>query len=79
MQKRWAATRVGRSRYVGQRMTSDVAYYERRIREEHEAAKGALSPKARQCHLELAEAYQCRLRQIAAEDRRSAMRLVRAA
>lgn len=64
---------------LGKRMTSDVAYYERRAREEHEAANGAVSPEARQRHLELAEAYERTIRQIVAADRRSVMRLVRAA
>jgi hypothetical protein len=60
-------------------MTSDVAYYERRICEERDAARSAASPQARDRHLELADAYAVRLRQFAAEERRSAMRLVDAA
>jgi hypothetical protein len=60
-------------------MNSDVVYYSRRAREEREAATSAAGKQARQSHLRLAEAYELRVRELAAEERRSAIRLVSAA
>lgn len=57
-------------------MTSDVAYYERRVCEERNAAVAAVSPEVRDRHLEFAEAYEERLRGMAAYERRSAMHVV---
>jgi hypothetical protein len=63
----------------GWSMESEGTYYSRRAQEEREAAMKAAHPKARQAHLELAEAYEGRTRAVAANLRRSAMRLVSAA
>jgi hypothetical protein len=37
---------------------SDASYFERRAREEREAARAAVHPNARLAHLELAERYE---------------------
>jgi hypothetical protein len=60
-------------------MESEGTYCSRRAQEEREAAMKASHPKARQAHLELAETYEGRSRAVAANLRRSAMRLVSAA
>lgn len=59
-------------------MEIDVLYYARRADEERAAARRALSAKARDCHTELAAAYEYRVRVLAAEERRSAIHLTRA-
>lgn len=41
---------------------SDLEYYLMRMRQEKEAAKTAHSPRARECHDELASAYDLRYR-----------------
>lgn len=51
-------------------MGADAAYFRRRSREEREAALKAAHPKAREAHLELAEAYEHRATAFAAEERR---------
>lgn len=60
-------------------MENDAEYYERRAHEERKAAKQATHKIVRQRHLEMAEAYDIRLRSIAAEESRQAFRLVSAA
>ena len=60
-------------------MNDDAAYYSRRAREERAAALKAPHPNARQVHLDMAEAYEERLREIAADERRSGIHLVSAA
>ena len=60
-------------------MESDTIYYARRVQEERSAAKRATHPNVRRCHLELAEAYEFRLRAVAAQERRLEFRLVTAA
>lgn len=57
----------------------DTIYFERRAGEERIAAMKAAHPRARQVHLELAEAYERRARMIEVEARRSGFRLVTAA
>jgi len=46
----------------------DLAYLRRRAAQEKEAAMRAAHPKARQCHLELAERYERRSRMFMVED-----------
>ncbi len=70
---------VARLAIGGWRMTNDAAYYSRRAREERAAALKAPHPNARLVHLEMAEAYELRLREAAAESRRPAIHLVSAA
>jgi hypothetical protein len=60
-------------------MDKDAAYFARRAREEREAAMKAEHPTAQQRHIELAEAYDNRVRAIAAEQSRLGFRLVSAA
>jgi hypothetical protein len=60
-------------------MTTDGDYFSRRAEEERKAADSAAHPNARQVHLDLAKAYEFRARVLLAEERRSAMRVVRAA
>jgi hypothetical protein len=60
-------------------MEKDARYYERRAREERRAAKEAKHKVVRQRHLEMAEAYDVRLRSLAAEESRQTFRLVTAA
>ena len=60
-------------------MEKDARYYERRAQEERQAAKRAKHKVVRQRHLEMAEAYDVRLRSIAAEESREAFHLVSAA
>jgi hypothetical protein len=57
----------------------DANYYQRRAQEEREAAKRAKNKVVRQRHLEMAEAYDGRLRSIAAEESRQGFHLVSAA
>jgi hypothetical protein len=60
-------------------MEKDAKYYERRAQEERRAAEQAKHKVVRQRHLEMADAYDVRLRSIAAEESRPAFRLVSAA
>jgi hypothetical protein len=53
-------------------MGADAAYFRRRSREEREAALKAAHPKAREAHLELADAYEYRASAFAAEEQRIA-------
>ena len=56
----------------------DVAYYRRRAIEHLTAAKGCSNEQARQCHLQFAEAYQRRIKEIEADGRRSAIHVAQA-
>lgn len=58
---------------------SEVEYLERRVHEERRAARDARDPRVRSRHLELAEAYELRLRETIALERRSGFRFVDAA
>jgi hypothetical protein len=60
-------------------MEKDAKYYARRAQEERQAAKRATHTIVRQRHLEMAEAYDIRLRSIAADESRQAFHLVSAA
>ena len=60
-------------------MVSDVEYFSRRAREEREAAMRAANDDVREIHLQLAEAYELRIRELSAAARRSSMHLVSAA
>lgn len=60
-------------------MASDVDYFSRRAREEREAALRTSDGHVRDIHLQLADAYEQRVREISAEARRSGMHLVSAA
>ena len=60
-------------------MEKDAKYYERRAQEERRAAEQAKHEVVRQRHLEMADAYDLKLRSIAAEESRQAFRLVSAA
>ena len=60
-------------------MKTEVEYYTHRAREEREAAMRAPHARVREIHLQLAEAYELRVRELSAESRRSAMHLVSAA
>lgn len=59
------------------RLEDDAIYFSRRAREELQAAIGGCCRKARQSHLELAEAYEFRAHRITEElRRRDAARLL---
>ena len=60
-------------------MEKDANYYERRVREERRAAEQSKHKIVRQRHLEMAEAYDVRLRSLAAEKSRQSFHLVSAA
>jgi len=60
-------------------MEKDAKYYARRAQEERQAAKKAKHEMARKRHLEMAEAYDLRLRSIAADQSRQTFHLVSAA
>lgn len=60
-------------------MTSEDEYFRRRAQEEREAGMKARHPNARRSHMQLADAYDVQARNVAAEERRSAMRVVRSA
>jgi hypothetical protein len=60
-------------------MITDDEYFRRRAQEEREAAMKAEHPEARQSHMNLADAYDVHARNLAAEGRRSAMRVIRSA
>ena len=63
----------------GRRVEKDAIYYARRALEERLAAKRSEHHVVRQRHLEMAEAYDLRVRSIAAEQSRQALHLVTAA
>lgn len=60
-------------------MASDVEYFSRRAQEEREAALRTSDAHVRDVHLQLADAYEQRVRELAAEARRLGMHLVSAA
>jgi hypothetical protein len=60
-------------------MNTNDEYFRRRAQEEREAGMKARHPNARRSHMELADAYDVQARDIAAEGRRSSMRVVRSA
>jgi hypothetical protein len=60
-------------------MKDDAAYYSRRALVERTAAMKAAHPNVRQVHLEMAEAYEQRVRSMTADDRRSALQIISAA
>jgi hypothetical protein len=60
-------------------MASDVDYFSRRAQEERKAALRTSDAHVRDVHLQLADAYEQRLRELAADARRSGMHLVSAA
>lgn len=57
-------------------MENDIAYFERRAREERTAALQAKSPHARLRHQEMAERYEDLVRGIAAHDGSLGLHLV---
>jgi hypothetical protein len=60
-------------------MITDGEYLRRRAQEEREAGMRAQHPSARRSHMQLADAYDVQARNLAAEERRSAIRVVRSA
>lgn len=60
-------------------MASDVDYFSKRAREERQAALHTRDAHVRDIHLQFADAYEDRLRQLSAEARRSGIHLVSAA
>ena len=60
-------------------MTSDVEYFSKRALEERHAALRTGDAHVREIHLQLADAYEERMRQLSAETRRSGIHLVSAA
>ena len=52
-------------------MDHDEAYYQLRITEERRAGMAAASEKVRNCHFELAAAYQLRLEKMKSKRRRT--------
>jgi hypothetical protein len=60
-------------------MDRDTIYYSRRAGEEREAAIAATNANAQETHLELAAAYEHRVRELEAMERRSGIHLVSAA
>lgn len=72
--KSCSATRVGRaaSRQAGWRM-ADADYFVERAHQELKAAMQALDLRVRQVHLQLADAYAFRSRELNAQERRSQM------
>jgi hypothetical protein len=47
-------------------MTSDLSYYRRRASEERTAALNSRDPRARRAHIEMAQRYEQRVREMAA-------------
>jgi hypothetical protein len=60
-------------------MEQDICYYRRRASEERLAAGQAANVQAQQCHFELAAAYDERVRDLKARQRRMEFRIVTAA
>jgi hypothetical protein len=56
---------------------TDGEYFSCRARDEREAAMRAAHPRVRQTHIDLADAYECRIRALAAAERRLAIGLVK--
>lgn len=59
-------------------MEKDAKYYARRAQEERQAAKKAKHAVVRKRHLEMADAYELRLRSVVADESRQMFHLVRA-
>jgi hypothetical protein len=57
-------------------MQSDTEYYRARVEQEIAAARQATDKGVRARHLELADAYAFRVREIVAQERRSALGLI---
>ena len=57
-------------------MQSDTEYFRHRAREERHAAERSTDPRVRMCHLEFADAYELRLREMYAGDRRPVFHIV---
>jgi hypothetical protein len=55
----------------------EVAYYRRRAIEHLSMAKVCTNEQVKHCHLQFAEAYQRRMKEIETEERRSAFRVVK--
>jgi hypothetical protein len=64
---------------AGRGMQSDAEYFQRRAREERDAASRSELPYVRERHLEFAGLYEMRLRELSAGERRLSFRLVDAA
>jgi hypothetical protein len=64
---------------LGGHMISDLTYYRRRVAEERTAGMTAATAEARACHFALADAYEARVREIDAEQRRASLHIVTAA
>jgi hypothetical protein len=60
-------------------METDLNYFSRRAEEERAAGLAAASVRARMIHLEIAAAYEKRVRDLTAQKKRSMLRLVAAA
>lgn len=60
-------------------MENDAKYYARRALEERRAAKRSKHEVVRERHLEMADAYDLRVRSIVADESRQTFRLVSAA
>ena len=60
-------------------MKDDAEYFTRRAVEERQAALGSADPRVRECHHQLAEMYEHRVRLLSADERRSAVHLISAA
>jgi hypothetical protein len=60
-------------------MSNDAAYFAVRAQQEREAALHAAHPNARQCHTEMADAYEHRVRLLLAAEARAEIHLVSAA
>jgi hypothetical protein len=60
-------------------MESDIGYFQDRLLEERIAAEASNDPRVRRRHCQFAEAYEVRLRELSAEQRRSDFHLVHCA
>jgi hypothetical protein len=60
-------------------MENDVEYFTRRAVQERRAASSSVHPRVRECHLQLAEMYEHRVRLLRADERRSGAHLTTAA
>jgi len=56
---------------------TDGEYFSGRARDEREAAMRAAHPRARQTHIDLADAYEARIRALVAAERRSSIGLIK--
>jgi hypothetical protein len=60
-------------------MPSDTEHFLRRLQQERRAAEVATHPRVRERHVELAAAYELRLRELGCRERRAMLNLVDAA